>query len=899
MMGQTAMRFLLKTLISLLALVGLGYGQNSTQTDIGQAANFLAPSLAGMNKNLIGAQVIGTKGQSQYYYWVVVRYIGGNSTAAGPVFVSNAPNTLDVSNYVQVNFQGVTGATGYDLLRTTSAIFPNGTNNIAVTTNTTSTTINDQGSALTSYTPNSVSSATGTIYLNNRDYTSPQFEFYINGALVTTIPASISSGGITLINTTSPITGGPITTTGTIACPTCLTSTSGGLLYATYPTFGWTQSTSASTSPSNGYAYKATAPVYNPAAYNVYSPMWFDNAGFPPAYLIGGATNSVPEANTIFQVTSNAVNTGKHTALAGYVTTGDGNLSTQAGYLQNGKGTADNIIMYALNTHVAGCPAFKCDGTVVPDYDNGTLISIEADTEVRGLNQQGIGVYSACVNCVTGGLFTSAFLTFASPSLIHGDPAAGPWTAAYNTTEGSAVIGLNLNPLLSSARTATPKSNSMSQRQCSYTTNVAPYGLECWTQTYTQNSVLNRTSPGNLVYELGGSGSNLAALFHQWFVEADTSNTTINATSTGQVYTNAGATGTITYTLPNTVVAGEHITFIVLANQTINISAPGGTGFRDGGVTGTVMSSGTIGSVLYIVGVNPTTWETVHRTGNWAMNSAQLGTSVNGVLIAGTNDGNTPGPLRLLGNNGGGTTNEFRMSPSATGTTTVLTAAPATNPGTTLNANSPSSATAAVAQTNQMILSTTADSNSNFPFTMARAAIPLPNRSITNTTVSITNNNPQQLDCIAVNANQFTSTGRGFLLKGSGAWTVIVTDTPTFNFRITIYTDSACSTGAVDLATGTTYAATSTALTTAPWVFEAEAYYNLGTTAWNVGGFSVATTSTATNPTTKNIFASGTVFDPTTCTGNTCSVSLRITATGGTIAGTPTVLRNIDLLEYR
>lgn len=863
------MRFLLKTLISLLLLSNVLMGQN-TQTDVGQGINFLAPSLSGMNKNLISGQVIGTAGTQTYWYWVVTRFPGGSSTAVGPVQVIKAPDTLSVSNYVQVNFQPVTGATGYDLLRTTTSIFPNGTANIAVTQNTASTQINDQSNSLSSYTLNSVTSAYGAMYLNNRDYSTPQYEFSINGTNVLVIPRDIIPGsGLSL-------------------------------LYATYPTFGWTQSTTPGTALANAYIYKATAPVYNGTTYNVFSTLWFDSAGFPPAYLIGGATNSVPDANTIFQVSSNAINKGKHTGLASYLVTGDSNLSTQSAYFQNGKATNDDIVMYALNTHIAGCPAFKCDGTVVPDYDFGTLISIEADTEVRGVNQQGIGVYSACVNCIAGGLSTSAFLSYASPSLIHGDPAAQPWTAAYNTTSGSAVIGLNLNPLLNPDRTATPKSNSMANRQCAYTNNTAPtYGLECFTSTYTQNSVMNRTSPGSKVYELGGAGTSLSALWHQWFVEPDTTDTAITATSTGQVYTNAGATGAITFTLPNTPVAGEHVTFIVQAAQTININAPGGTGFRDGGTTGTVMSSGTIGSVLYLIATNSTTWETVHRTGNWAMNSAQLGTSVNGVLIAGTNDGATPGPLRLLGNSAG-TPNEFRLSPSATGTTTVLIAAPATNPGISLNSSVASTTpTGAVAGVNGINCSTTADANGNFPCAFVRASIPLPTRSSGTTTVTITNNNPQVLSCIAVSANQFTTTFKGFSLKAYGNWTVIVTDTPVFNFRLTIFTDNACTTGAVDLATGVSYAATTTALTTAPWLFEAEAAWSSGSNAWVVGGHSIATPATSGNPIIRNIQGTGAgVFDPTTCSGGTCSVALRVTAASGVIAGSPQVVRYLDALEY-
>lgn len=43
------------------------------------------------------------------------------------------------------------------------------------------------------------------------------------------------SGTVTSVATTSPVTGGTFTTSGTIACPTCATTTSGGALSATLP----------------------------------------------------------------------------------------------------------------------------------------------------------------------------------------------------------------------------------------------------------------------------------------------------------------------------------------------------------------------------------------------------------------------------------------------------------------------------------------------------------------------------------------------------------------------------------------------------------------------------------------------------------------------------------------
>jgi trimeric autotransporter adhesin len=44
-----------------------------------------------------------------------------------------------------------------------------------------------------------------------------------------------TSGSVTSVATTSPISGGPVTSTGTISCPTCATTTNGGALSGTSP----------------------------------------------------------------------------------------------------------------------------------------------------------------------------------------------------------------------------------------------------------------------------------------------------------------------------------------------------------------------------------------------------------------------------------------------------------------------------------------------------------------------------------------------------------------------------------------------------------------------------------------------------------------------------------------
>src|ERR1043166_7744059 len=72
-------------------------------------------------------------------------------------------------------------------------------------------------------TPASCSPSTGDIFFVTNSTPTPYYCSATN-----TWSAMTGSSGITNIATTSPITGGPITTTGTIACATCVVASSPG-----------------------------------------------------------------------------------------------------------------------------------------------------------------------------------------------------------------------------------------------------------------------------------------------------------------------------------------------------------------------------------------------------------------------------------------------------------------------------------------------------------------------------------------------------------------------------------------------------------------------------------------------------------------------------------------------
>ncbi len=125
------------------------------------------------------ARIVGNTGFGTAYYWFVAVWPIGQARIYGPLQVTNVPNTLSVSNYVQLNWNLVAGASSYTVLKTTSPLLPTGASNIALVTGNTSGTVNDTGGALSSFTPNQVTGASGNIFINNSTFTDARFQFSI------------------------------------------------------------------------------------------------------------------------------------------------------------------------------------------------------------------------------------------------------------------------------------------------------------------------------------------------------------------------------------------------------------------------------------------------------------------------------------------------------------------------------------------------------------------------------------------------------------------------------------------------------------------------------------------------------------------------------------------------
>ena len=191
--------------------------------------------------------VSGNPGPATYYYWIVTQTSNGASSPAGPFAVINAPNTLSVSNFNQVNWTTVSGATSYDVLRTSNTGPPFAACNCAVATGLTGNAVNDQANALQPYTVNTLDPSTLTVHLTNQNGTlfsdKPISNLSLAGAFNGTVGATTPNTGAF---TTLTSTGGAINGTVGATIPntgdfTTLTSTGGainGTIGATTPNTG-------------------------------------------------------------------------------------------------------------------------------------------------------------------------------------------------------------------------------------------------------------------------------------------------------------------------------------------------------------------------------------------------------------------------------------------------------------------------------------------------------------------------------------------------------------------------------------------------------------------------------------------------------------------------------------
>jgi prepilin-type processing-associated H-X9-DG protein len=114
-------------------------------------------------------------GLATYYYWVVANYPIGKVITATSTPAYRAPQAFSSSSFVNVGWSLQTGATTYDVLRTTTSSLPAGTSNSAVATGLTVGSFKDTVTSPTSYTLSPlVPTVNGAMSIDNTNFTSPQ-----------------------------------------------------------------------------------------------------------------------------------------------------------------------------------------------------------------------------------------------------------------------------------------------------------------------------------------------------------------------------------------------------------------------------------------------------------------------------------------------------------------------------------------------------------------------------------------------------------------------------------------------------------------------------------------------------------------------------------------------------
>jgi hypothetical protein len=112
-----------------------------------------------------------TSGLGYFCYWVAAIYPIGKSYPTGPSCVANAGGS------VTVTWSPASGATGYDVLRTTGPSLPSGAALIAVATAVSGTSQTDSLGGLNSYSVAGTAPAVANVTLDNQNFAQPRLIF--------------------------------------------------------------------------------------------------------------------------------------------------------------------------------------------------------------------------------------------------------------------------------------------------------------------------------------------------------------------------------------------------------------------------------------------------------------------------------------------------------------------------------------------------------------------------------------------------------------------------------------------------------------------------------------------------------------------------------------------------
>lgn len=195
---------------------------------VGQVPTSLNFGSPAVSPPIPSATKVGATGFTNTFYWVVARTPGGYSSPGAAIATNTVGSAnFSVSNYVVISWPAISGATGYDVIRSDSPSYPASTScaSCAVALNQAGTSFSDQGGATSAYSGGAQSVASQAIFtLDNVTVATPQVNVQILNSrqnVTFALPSSgvgtVTSVGMTVPGALLSVSGSPITTSGTLA----------------------------------------------------------------------------------------------------------------------------------------------------------------------------------------------------------------------------------------------------------------------------------------------------------------------------------------------------------------------------------------------------------------------------------------------------------------------------------------------------------------------------------------------------------------------------------------------------------------------------------------------------------------------------------------------------------